>query len=261
MTEAEFQLVKSVGFVAAMAVALGLQRLRPHAESRGSWRSNGGLWAVNAVVLGLVCAGCACTVSRWAAAGGVGLLNQGSVPMWIAIPVAIVGLDLVSYGWHRANHTFSWLWRFHQVHHSDTAFTVTTALRFHPGELLLALPLRLAAVAALGVSIPGVIAFELVFAFANFVEHGDIDLPRELERRLAWVLVVPALHRRHHGRQQRLLDSNFGTIFSVWDRLFRSFGENTSATRIHVGLPGLGEPLGLVQLVPIPARGVSRGGS
>lgn len=261
MTEAEFQGIKSVGFVVAMAVALSLQWLRPHAAVRGSWTSNAALWGVNALVLGLVCVGCACTVSRWAAAGGVGLLNQASAPGWIAIPVAILGLDLVSYGWHRANHTISWLWRFHQVHHSDPAFTVTTALRFHPGELLLALPVRLAAVVALGISIPGVIAFELLFAFANFAEHGNIDLPRAIEQRLSSVLVLPALHRRHHSREQRLLDSNFGTIFSVWDRVFGTYGQSSSAAQIRVGLPGLREPLGPLALAAMPARGVFRGES
>ena len=113
MTEAEFQAIKSAGFVSAMALALVLQRLLPHAETRGSWLRNGGLWAVNAAVLGLVCTGCACTVSRWAAREGFGALNQAAIPQWIAIPVAILGLDLVSYGWHRASHVVPLMWRFH----------------------------------------------------------------------------------------------------------------------------------------------------
>ncbi len=261
MTEAEFQAIKSAGFLSAMALALVLQRLVPHAETRGSWLPNGALWAANAAVLGLVCAGCACTVSRWAAEEGLGALNQTAIPHWIGIPVAMLGLDLVSYGWHRANHVFPLLWRFHQVHHSDPAFTVTTALRFHPGELLLALPLRLLVVAALGVSIPGVIAFELVFAFANFVEHGNIDLPRRLEERLSRALIVPALHRRHHSREQQCLDSNYGTIFSFWDRLFGSYGASRSDVRVEVGLPNLGGPLGPLDLISMPARGVFRGES
>lgn len=261
MSEAEFQGIKAVGFAAAMATALMLQWLRPHAALRGSWTSNGTLWALNAAILGLVCAGCACTVSRWAASEGVGLLNLGSVPAWMGILLAVAGLDLVSYGWHRANHTFPWLWRFHQVHHSDPAYTTTTALRSHPGELLLALPVRLVAVALLGISIPGVIAFELVFAFSNFIEHGNIDLPRRFERRLSVAVVVPALHRLHHSREQRLLDSNFGTIFSIWDRLFGSFAASSSAARVHVGLPGLGETLGPMALLSMPARGIFRGES
>ncbi len=259
MTEIEFQIVKSVGFVSALAVAAGLQRLRPHAGLQGSWRVNGGLWAVNAVILGIVCAGCACTVSRWAEVEGVGAFNRMDLGSWTTIPLAVLALDLISYLWPRANHSVPLLWRFHQVHHSDPRFTVTTALRFHIGELLLALPLRLLIVAALGISSPGVIVFELIFAFANFYEHGDIDLPIGLENRLALVVITPALHRRHHSRKTRLLNSNYGTIFSFWDRSFRSYGRSGSDVQVQIGLPGVSETLGPREALILPLRGAFRG--
>ena len=97
MTEAEFQIVKSIGFVLALALAVGIQRLCPHRPMAGSWRSSG-LWLLNAAILGAVCAGCACTVSRWASGGGVGLLNLGPVSAWVAIPISVLGMDLVSLG-------------------------------------------------------------------------------------------------------------------------------------------------------------------
>jgi len=256
MTEAEFQIVKSIGFVLALASAAAIQRWSPHRALAGSWRANSGLWVLNAAVLGAVCAGCACTVSRWATGGGFGLLNQGVTSAWIAIPVSVLGMDLVSYFWHRANHLLSFLWRFHQAHHSDPDYTVTTALRFHPGELLLALPLRLLALVLLGVPVAGVIAFELIFAFANFFEHGDIDLPRPFERTLSLLFITPALHRRHHSVERALLNSNYGTIFTFWDRLFGTFGRNNSETRVNVGLPGLPKPLGAVPVLALPARGI-----
>jgi sterol desaturase/sphingolipid hydroxylase (fatty acid hydroxylase superfamily) len=259
MTEVEFQIVKSAGFVLALGLAVGIQRLSPHRWLAGSWRSNSGLWALNAVVMGAVCAGCACTVSRWASDGGVGLLNHGPVSAWVAIPISVLGMDLVSYFWHRTNHAVPFLWRFHQAHHSDLDYTVTTALRFHPGELLLALPLRLLAVAVLGVSIGGVIVFEVIFAFANFCEHGNIDLPLKVERALGWIFVTPALHRRHHSREARLLETNFATIFSFWDRLLGSYGENRSDTRVNTGLPGIDHSLGTIEILQLPARGVFRG--
>lgn len=259
MTEAEFQIIKSIGFVLAFALAVGLQRWTPHRTLAGSWRANGGLWALNAILLGAVCAGCACTVSRWASGDGVGLLNQGIVSSWVAIPVSVLGMDLVSYFWHRANHSVPFLWRFHQAHHSDSDYTVTTALRFHPGELLLALPLRLLAVAVLGVPVAGVIVFEVIFAFTNFCEHGNIDLPRKLERALGRVFVTPALHRRHHSREALLLDTNYGTIFSLWDRLLGSYGANQSDVRVDTGLPGIESSLGIGGILALPARGVFRG--
>jgi sterol desaturase/sphingolipid hydroxylase (fatty acid hydroxylase superfamily) len=259
MTEAEFQIVKSTGFLLALASAVAIQRWRPHRILAGSWRANSGLWALNAVVLGAVCAGCACTVSQWASDGGVGVLNQTVVPAWVAVSASVLGMDLVSYLWHRANHRVSLLWRFHQAHHSDPDYTVTTALRFHPGELLLALPVRLLAVVLLGVPIAGVIIFEVIFAFANFCEHGNIDLPLKFERTIGHVFITPALHRRHHSREAKLLDTNYGTIFSLWDRLFRSYGENSSAVRVETGLPRIERTIGIRGILALPARGVFRG--
>jgi len=168
-------------------------------------------------------------------------------------------MDLVSYFWHRANHSVPYLWRFHQAHHSDPDYTVTTGLRFHPGELLLALPLRLLAVAVLGVPIAGVIVCEVIFAFANFCEHGNIALPLKVERILACLVVTPALHRRHHGREARLLDTNYGTIFTLWDRLLGSYGENRSNDRVDTGLPGIERSLTTIGVLALPARGVFRG--
>jgi sterol desaturase/sphingolipid hydroxylase (fatty acid hydroxylase superfamily) len=218
-----------------------LQRLRPHGRLRGSWRVNGGLWFTNLIVIGVVCGACACTVARWTAGAGIGVLNTVSAPRWLAILATIVSLDLVSYLWHRANHLVPVLWRFHQVHHSDPTFTTSTGVRFHPGELLLSLPVRLTAVALVGASAEAVVLFEIVFTVANLVEHGNIDLPLRFERLMAYLFITPALHRRHHTKLAPDRDTNFGTILAIWDRLFGTRVENDSATAIETGLPGLAE--------------------
>ncbi len=234
-------MLRGAGFVAALTLALLLQRLRPHAGLRGSWHVNGGLWLSNLIVIGLVCGACACTVARWAADARIGALNIVPAPRWLGIPAAIVTLDLVSYFWHRANHRIPLLWRFHQVHHSDPTFTASTGVRFHPGELLLSLPVRLTAVALAGASAEAVVLFEIVFTVANLVEHGDIDLPLPFERLMGRVFITPALHRRHHTKLGPDRDTNFGTILATWDRLFGTRADNDSATAIETGLPGLDE--------------------
>lgn len=254
MTESGFTVVRSVGFLLAVAIAVSLQRITPQARLQGSWRTNLGLWVINAVVLGVVCGACAYAVARWASAAGVGVLTLVPMPRAVAIIASVVLLDVVSYGWHRANHQLRWLWQFHQVHHSDTTFTVSTGVRFHPGELLLSLPVRLAAVVALGAPAEGVLFFELIFAVANLVEHGDISLPARLERRLANVLITPALHRRHHSKLLTELNTNFGTIFSVWDRWFRTFLASSSVADVQTGLPGMSGAPGLLQAVLFPVR-------
>jgi sterol desaturase/sphingolipid hydroxylase (fatty acid hydroxylase superfamily) len=197
-------------------------------------------------------------VARWAAAHGVGVFNITSASLWVALPATIIGLDFVSYAWHRANHRVGVLWRFHRVHHSDTRFTVSTALRFHPGELVLSLPLRLTAVAILGAPALGVVVFEALFAVSNLIEHGDIDVPRWLEARLEKVLVTPALHRFHHTRAGLDRNHNFGTIFVGWDRLLGTYRGNSSTDRVNVGLADVPAPIGLAAALVLPVRSSRR---
>jgi len=254
VSEREFQLIRGLAVVVAIATALMLQRLAPHARYQGSARTNLGLWAVNLLVVGAVCGACACTAARFAEQAGLGLFNRIEAPLWTRIVATVVTLDFVSYCWHRANHVIPALWRFHAVHHSDASFTVSTALRFHPGELLLSLPLRLAAVVAVGASPGAVIAFEAMFALSNYVEHGDIDLPAWLERRLGRAFVTPALHRLHHARKPTDRERNYGTIFVAWDRLLGTHRASDSTVRVEVGLRGLDDSLDLRRALRLPVR-------
>jgi len=251
MDERQFQVLRASAFVLALLVAVVLQRLTPHARLRGSWVVNGGLWLVNGLILGVVCGACAFTVADWAARGRLGLFNLLSMPSWATGLATIVALDLTSYWWHRANHRVRVLWRFHQVHHADPTFTTSTGVRFHPGELLLSLPVRLTAVIVLGAPAVAVLMFEVVFSFANLIEHGDINLRGE--RVLARVLVTPALHRRHHTRTGPERDTNFGTIFSAWDRLFGTYTPSDSSAVVDTGLAGLSK-VTLAQALALPVH-------
>jgi sterol desaturase/sphingolipid hydroxylase (fatty acid hydroxylase superfamily) len=255
MTEQQFQVVRAFAFVVAGAIAVGLQWISPHARLRGSWRVNGLVWVMNLAVIGLVCGACACAVARWAAWAGVGVLHVVALPGWLGILVTAVALDLLSYWWHRANHQVPFLWRFHQVHHSDPAFTVSTGVRFHPGELLLSLPIRLTAVALLGASPESVVLFETIFTVANLVEHGDTNLPLRFERAMGNVFVTPALHRRHHTGCGPDRDTNFGTVLAIWDRSFGTRTDSDSTTIVQTGLPGMESPsLPRVLLLPLAQR-------
>lgn len=157
MAEEQFQVLRGLGFLAALSLAVVLQRLTSHARLRGSWRVIGALWLVNLAVLATVCGACACAVARWLTGSGIGLVNATHLSPWAAIPASVIALDLVSYGWHRADHMVPLLWRFHQVHHSDPTFTISTGVRIHLGELLLSLPLRLTAVAIVGIPVEAVL--------------------------------------------------------------------------------------------------------
>jgi sterol desaturase/sphingolipid hydroxylase (fatty acid hydroxylase superfamily) len=229
--------VRGLGLAGTLLVVLLWERLRPHELLRPAWRTNLGLWAVDALLLTIVCGTCGWVVAAWAASQGLGLLAWAGVGRGWAVAVGLLALDAVSYAWHRANHRLPLLWRFHQVHHGDASFHVTTALRFHPGELLLALPVRLAAVVLLGVPPEGVLVFELVFGTANLLEHGNFDLPRRLEPVVQRVFITPALHRGHHTSEWRELDTNFGTVLSLWDRWAGTWRPGAAERSIVTGLP------------------------
>ena len=238
LSESEVQLVRGLAPLAAFGLGLVLERIAPHAALRPAWRANLGLWLLDAVLMAAVCGACGRTVAGWAQASGIGLLNEFDAPLGAGIAATVVGLDLVSYAWHRANHEVGFLWRFHRVHYADADYHVSTALRFHPGELLLALPVRLGAIALLGAPPVAVVTFEAIFGVANVLEHGNFKLPRRIEQVLGVALVTPALHRRHHSIPRSERDSNFGTILCLWDRLAQTLYPSTSAEVFPTGLPG-----------------------
>lgn len=252
--ESTYQLARGAGLGIALLAVLALERWRPHQRLRPAWATNLGLWGIDAFVMALVCGACGFTLAAWAESRGIGLLARVGASGWLSIGLGVLALDAVSYAWHRANHRVPLLWRFHQVHHADASFHVTTGLRFHPGELLLALPVRLGVVLLLGVPPAGVLVFELIFGVANLVEHANLELPERAELWLRRVLVTPSLHRTHHVADWRELNSNFGTILSIWDRLAGSFRGAEAGRHVVTGLPGRGglAPPSLAEVLRLP---------
>jgi sterol desaturase/sphingolipid hydroxylase (fatty acid hydroxylase superfamily) len=153
------------------------------------------------------------------------------------IVLTVLILDFTTYIWHRANHTLRFLWRFHRVHHSDMNFDTSTALRFHIGEILISFGFRYLVVFLFRLPLLGLVAFELLFSFFNFFEHGNLKLPIQLELVLEKIFITPGLHRKHHSQNLIELNSNYGTIFSFWDRLARTRLSATSQENFKVGLP------------------------
>ena len=240
--EATYQLARGAGLALALLVVLALERFRPHERFRPAWGTNLGLWGIDALAMSALCGACGWTLAAWAEGRGIGLFGWTGARGWVAVGLGVLGLDAVSYAWHRANHRVPLLWLFHQVHHADVSFHATTALRFHPGELILALPVRLAVILLLGVPAVGVLVFELVFGVANLIEHGNVELPRRIDLPLRRLLITPALHRGHHVADWRELNTNFGTVLSLWDRLAGTFRDSEPGRRVVTGLPDWSKP-------------------
>ncbi|WP_295583602.1 sterol desaturase family protein [uncultured Lamprocystis sp.] len=178
----------------------------------------------------------------------LGAMSFGSAQGWGLCPrldlgglggalISFVLFDLWMYGWHRANHRIPFLWRFHRVHHTDPAMDCTTALRFHPGEILLSGLANLPVIVALGMSLQTFVLYKAVMVAVILFHHSNLAVPARIDRGLRRLIVSPSMHRVHHSEIRAETDSNYGTIFSFWDRLFGSLRvrEDTQAIRFGIG--------------------------
>ena len=258
-----FHLYKGAGVLTSLLIVAGAQMLVPNRLSLGAvlenWRVNAPLAIIDSILMTLLCGACVCTWAVTVRASGVGLFEATALPYWSQVPTTVVVLDLVAYLWHRANHRWALLWRFHAVHHSDVLFEASTAFRFHPGELLISMGVRLAVVTVTGLPVLGLIVFEVLYGFCNLLVHSDMRISRRLEHRLAWLVITPSLHRLHHSERPDLHGSNFGTILSTWDRLWRTFIEGHADTAVTLGLPDQdGRALSLGEALRRPLKRLER---
>jgi sterol desaturase/sphingolipid hydroxylase (fatty acid hydroxylase superfamily) len=166
---------------------------------------------------------------------------------WPGLALDLLLLDGLIYWWHRANHEWRPLWRFHRVHHLDRTLDATTALRFHFGEVLLSALARAGVVVLIGFPLASVVVFESLVLIAAAFHHSNLRLPPRLEQALSRLVITPAIHWVHHRRRQTDTDSNYGTIFSFWDRIFRTVSPTRRRLGMEIGVQGA-EELGLIGL-------------
>jgi sterol desaturase/sphingolipid hydroxylase (fatty acid hydroxylase superfamily) len=202
------------------------------------WLTNLSMVLLSSLVLRIVFPAAAVGIAVWAGQTGFGLFNVVSVPFWLAALVCFVLLDFAVWLEHVLSHKWQWLWRIHRVHHSDTGFDVTTALRFHPLEIIISMVWKGAVVALLGAPVLAVLIFEVVLNGSAMVNHANIKLPLGLDRFVRLAIVTPDMHRTHHSQNVSETNSNYGFNFSFWDRLFRTYRPNPPAgmEKLKIGL-------------------------
>lgn len=229
--------------LAGLVLLLLLEGAHPFFELFGERRERGRhlarnlvLGAVNSVLVAVVFAGLWVAAAAWAEARGIGILRLADLPTWLHAILAVLALDAWTYAWHRMNHRVPFLWRFHRVHHSDAQMDVTTASRFHTGEIVLSSLLRIPLIVALGATAWELVLYEtMMFAVVQF-HHANVALPPRVEAVVNKVIVTPAMHKVHHSRWQPETDSNYSAFLSVWDRLFRSFRRREALHEVELGL-------------------------
>ncbi len=169
--------------------------------------------------------------SDWTVAHHVGLLAwmgdlTGGLPLWSKAIVGLLLLDLIG-AWlaHWTEHQVRWMWKFHLIHHTDTYVDTTTANRHHPGESVIRFAFTTLAVLIVGAPMWLVFLYQSLSVVLAQFNHANINLPRWADRAVNWLIVTPNMHHVHHHHTQPLTDTNYGNIFSLWDRLFGTYAE------------------------------------
>lgn len=180
--------------------------------------------------------------ARWAETYGVGLLNYMHSPLWLAVIATVLVRSLFGYAVHVLMHKVPLLWRIHRVHHSDTHLDITTSLRNHPLELVVMVAAIMTVTLIFGFNPWALIVFELLESMANIVAHANLRLPEAIDRALRFLFVTPNMHLLHHSSWQPETDSNYGQLFSLWDRLFGTYSAvpRNGYDAVKIGLKEIG---------------------
>jgi len=186
------------------------------------------LSGVNSAVGAVVPVGAA-LIARSAEAGGAGFLNRTGLPLPAEWVISLILLDLLIYLQHLMFHAVPLLWQLHKTHHADSDLNVTTAVRFHPVEILLSLLIKGGAVYVLGAPAGAVVLFEILLNGCSLFNHANMFIPFRADRLIRLVLVTPDMHRIHHSVRIRETDSNFGFCLTWWDRLLGTYRSDPAA--------------------------------
>lgn len=211
------------GLFALLALAQSLRPFRGVLSPWRRWARHLLLAALGTLLVRLLFPVVAIAVAAEVDAADFGLLQLGNAPFALQVLGGVIVLDLIIYLQHRIFHRVPWLWRLHRMHHSDTEFEVSTAIRFHPLEIALSMLIKIAMIVICGIPALAVLLFEILLNATALFSHADIRLPASFDRWLRRLLVTPDMHRIHHSATPVETNSNFGFCLSLWDRLFESY--------------------------------------
>ena len=238
-----------MGFFFGMLIIIGLwEVVAPRRALTVSktvrWINNLGLVFLNSFILRLLFPMAAVGVASLAQQQGWGLFNYFEILFWIAVIASIIIMDFVIYIQHVMVHAIPVLWRLHRVHHADLDYDVTTGARFHTIEIILSMLIKFATILLLGPPVVAVIIFEVILNATAMFNHGNIGLPKTLDKYLRFLLVTPDMHRVHHSVEDDEANSNFGFSLSWWDRLFGTYRDQPRGGHIDmtIGINKFREP-------------------
>ena len=222
------------------------------------WFTNLSILVLSSLMLRMIFPAAATGVALFADAHGYGLLPTLGLPPFVSGVLAFIILDFAIWLEHVIFHKVPLFWRIHRVHHADTGLDLTTALRFHPLEILLSVVWKSAVILSIGAPPVSVLIFEIVLNGAAMFNHANLKLPARADGLLRRLIVTPDMHSIHHSTEPDETDTNYGFNLSIWDRLFSTYKERSKRPpdAMQIGLsqyPGP-SPARLVWSLLLPFR-------
>ena len=215
----------SILIILIMAEILLPKKKRIH-NRKDRWITNGLITLINTasvnivhIAIPLISIVAAVDVSN----GKMGLFNIINFPIWIEIILTVIILDFIIWGQHLLSHKIPFVWRFHRMHHTDRDLDVTTAVRFHPFEIIFSMFIKITSIYILGASAIAVIIFEIMLNGMAMFNHANLRIPFRIENILRKFIVTPDLHRIHHSIYIDEHNKNFGFSLSIWDKIFKCY--------------------------------------
>ncbi|MEX0644524.1 MAG: sterol desaturase family protein, partial [Parvularculaceae bacterium] len=222
-----------VGWFAVIFIAERLSPAAPPPKTKQRLLSNVVLWALLLIASPLIVlplTAFAATHPLW--------VRPDELAFWPMLIADIILLDLWIYWLHRSYHEIPFLWRFHAPHHLDEHLDSTTAVRFHFGEVVLSAALRMAPIVVLAIPFTHVVIFESILLAGSLFHHSNLRLPAGVERAISRLIVTPSIHWVHHHADWRDTNSNYATVFSLWDPLFGTRSRNERKRTMKIGVQG-----------------------
>lgn len=259
-SEAFIRLAFFLGIFVIVALwELAAPRKRLTVPKLGRWGNNLGMILFDVVMIRVLMPAAAIQMAVATQHNGWGILHYYHVSLIPAMIIGVLALDLVIYLQHLMFHAVPILWRLHMVHHADLDIDVSTALRFHPIEILISMGIKMAAVAVIGPPMLAVLVFEIILNGTAMFNHGNIRLSLAIDRLLRLLVVTPDMHRVHHSVIIRETNSNFGFNFPWWDRMLGTYRSQPAAghEKMVIGLSQFRDVrrLNLFRLLILPFYG------
>ena len=226
LSDSDIQL-RAALFAVLLVVMMAAELLAPKRSLQlprlARWLPNLAVGSLNILIIRLSLPMLGVSLAYWTTEAGWGLFGYLDLPAGLTFLLSLLALDLVIWAQHRLFHRVPWLWRLHRMHHTDPDFDVTTAVRFHPFEAIISMLIKSVTILTLGIGPFAYLLFEIILSSTSLFNHGNLSLPRGLDRRLRWILVTPDMHRVHHSVVAAEQQSNFGFNLPWWDRLFGTY--------------------------------------